>query len=382
MCLAALATLAVGVLVWRASQSTLAGLAVAQVALLLVALRPHQNSPTATAVVGRREQAQDAQQRLDLCFGMAPNMQTVAQQSSSELLRVEAIMKSAVHDLGQSFTAMADFSAQQRGIAHRLLNREEAETAGGTEQPIEMQDFLTLTSELLHSFMASVDDATAASQTMVERIENISRKVTAVTKVLADIDAIAKQTNMLALNAAIEAARAGEAGRGFAVVADQVRGMALRTQEFSSQVRVVVTGMLDDVRDAEANTAALAQRDMSSALQSKQRLDTMMDDVRALTALREQAAAELAEVTVRMDDSIRAATMALQFEDMCRQLLSHGQNRWLQVSGMADLLQYTGGRRAREFSLEEARKRLAACLHLSAAPVMQNDVQAGSIELF
>ncbi|WP_226621257.1 methyl-accepting chemotaxis protein [Alloyangia pacifica] len=110
----------------------------------------------------------------------------------------------------------------------------------------------------------------------IEAMGGIERSSQQINEIIGVIDDIAFQTNLLALNAGVEAARAGASGKGFAVVASEVRALAQRSSDAAQQIKTLISGSADRVRDGvelversgEALSEVVAQVNQISSLVS------------------------------------------------------------------------------------------------------------------
>lgn len=98
-----------------------------------------------------------------------------------------------------------------------------------------------------------------AQQIGVEMVDLDSRR-TEIDKALKSIDEVANQTRMLALNATIEAARAGELGKGFAVVAEEVKDLAARTAEVTTDIDARLSENAESIQRLRSQVEAMGEQ--------------------------------------------------------------------------------------------------------------------------
>lgn len=212
--------------------------------LLLVVLLQHwQQAPAASAsdLLGQEPRRLADSELLLL------NRETIEQQSDllqGQIRQVSGLLEAAISEITTSFSALAHSVHEQHDLAHELIARYQTGGKAGQDK-ISFQDFVSTTHSTLGLFVDSTIETSHTSMQLVERMDAIGAKITDILKSTADMDSIAKQTNLLALNAAIEAARAGEAGRGFAVVADEVRQLAGKAHQASNQIEQLVRQIIN-----------------------------------------------------------------------------------------------------------------------------------------
>ena len=223
---------------------------------------------------------------IDAMSGMQAGLRTMIEQisqSSGQLaqtahgmtVQMERLDQASMQANASTSSAAAAIEQLSVSIDHVSENARETEvdSRGVAELAQQGRGVARSVSESIRSISGEIGTASTKVVTLAERTRSISG--------IADtIRDIADQTNLLALNAAIEAARAGEAGRGFAVVADEVRKLAERTAQATSEITTITQTVVKEtasVSDVMDHVNPLVEAGVSQVNQLAASLDDIDD---------------------------------------------------------------------------------------------------------
>ena len=206
------------------------------------------------------------------------------------------------NEIEQAATAVNEMTSAVEEVARNAVSTSEA-SKNATSSAGDGRDLVQETVSAIERMSADVQ----STATLIGDLANESRDIG---KVLDVIRGLADQTNLLALNAAIEAARAGEAGRGFAVVADEVRALAHRTQQSTSEIERMIGSIQSGTEhavDSMRNSTERAESTLNIARGAGMSLDTINSaivEINERNLVIASAAEEQAQVAREVDRNL------------------------------------------------------------------------------
>ena len=230
------------------------------------------------------------------------------------------------NEIEQAATAVNEMTSAVEEVARNAVSTSEA-SKNATASAGDGRDLVLET-------VSAIERMSGDVQSTATLIGNLAAESRDIGKVLDVIRGLADQTNLLALNAAIEAARAGEAGRGFAVVADEVRALAHRTQQSTSEIERMIgsiQGGTEQAVDSMRNSTERAESTLNIAKGAGLALDTIntaIVEINERNLVIASAAEEQAQVAREVDRnlvnirdlSVQSATGASQTSSASNEL--------------------------------------------------------------
>ena len=289
--------------VWDASLLAV-GIIILVAAMVWMMLQPfrRQLEKLVSAMEGIAQGEGDLSQRIDLdrkdqlgrlgkAFNQfAAKVQNMLRQTS----QLTANVSDGVIEANRECEVAVDIVKQQKlqidsvAASASEMAQTSQDMASNTQKAIELADNAHLQAEDGVKIVSLATDGIRTMSHQVVEAADVIRELRGssekIGEVLNVIRGIAEQTNLLALNAAIEAARAGEQGRGFAVVADEVRTLALRTQDSTTNIQQIIETL------------------QQSAMQAEQVMDTSVEQAKSGEELTGQVAIALKDITKAIND--------------------------------------------------------------------------------
>ncbi|MCA4962267.1 methyl-accepting chemotaxis protein [Pseudomonas sp. Y24-6] len=246
-----------------------------------------------------QEKLRDTLQRIS---GSATQLASAAEELNSVTDESARGLTQQNNEIEQAATAVNEMTSAVEEVARNAVSTSEA-SKNATTSAGDGRD-------LVQETVSAIERMSADVQSTASLIGDLANESRDIGKVLDVIRGLADQTNLLALNAAIEAARAGEAGRGFAVVADEVRALAHRTQQSTSEIERMIGSIQSGTEHAVnsmRNSTERAESTLNIARGAGLSLDTINNaivEINERNLVIASAAEEQAQVAREVDRNL------------------------------------------------------------------------------
>nr|WP_053214747.1 methyl-accepting chemotaxis protein [Pseudomonas sp. Q12-87] len=251
------------------------------------------------AMATMQEKLRDTLQRIS---GSATQLASAAEELNSVTDESARGLTQQNNEIEQAATAVNEMTSAVEEVARNAVSTSEA-SKNATTSAGDGRD-------LVQETVSAIERMSGDVQSTATLIGNLAEESRDIGKVLDVIRGLADQTNLLALNAAIEAARAGEAGRGFAVVADEVRALAHRTQQSTSEIERMIGSIqsgTEQAVDSMRNSTERAESTLNIARGAGMSLDTINSaivEINERNLVIASAAEEQAQVAREVDRNL------------------------------------------------------------------------------
>lgn len=191
-----------------------------------------------------------AQQRAQISSNLTNSMETSQEAMDTLNKEVSAVMMQAqemANNSSDSLNAANSLNQSAQQISTQMEHSMD-------QMAILVNSFKTMSINAEEGLTQSNIASTAMEQAndsvtiAMNDMNSLMKEMTEITRLLADIESVASETNLLAVNASIEAARVGAAGKGFAVVAGEVRTLASRTAAMADEISNIVSSISNTSR--------------------------------------------------------------------------------------------------------------------------------------